>query len=46
MGVCENQIPEEFIISEGHFARCWLQHKDAPKADDELFQIGHTGSVQ
>jgi oligopeptide/dipeptide ABC transporter ATP-binding protein len=46
MGVCENQIPEEFTVGEGHFARCWLQHEDAPKADDELFQVGHTGSVQ
>jgi oligopeptide/dipeptide ABC transporter ATP-binding protein len=46
MGLCENNIPGEFTIGDGHFARCWLQHKDAPKADDELFQIGHTGSIQ
>jgi oligopeptide/dipeptide ABC transporter ATP-binding protein len=46
MGICENNIPQEFTIGEGHFARCWLQHKDAPKADGELFQIGQMGSVQ
>ena len=46
MGVCESHIPQEFTIGDGHFARCWLQHKDAPKADGELFQIGYTGSVQ
>ena len=45
MRVCENQIPDEFTISGEHFARCWLQHKDAPKVDDELFQIGHTETV-
>ncbi|MGD9349164.1 MAG: ABC transporter ATP-binding protein [Desulfobacterales bacterium] len=42
MRVCENQIPEEFTISEGHFARCWLQHATAPKVESELYQIGHT----
>ena len=46
MGVCESHIPDEFTISGEHYARCWLQHKEAPKVDDELFQIGHTGSVQ
>jgi oligopeptide/dipeptide ABC transporter ATP-binding protein len=46
MGVCENNIPQEFTIGDGHYARCWLQHADAPKVDDELFQVGYTGSVQ
>jgi oligopeptide/dipeptide ABC transporter ATP-binding protein len=45
MRVCENQIPDEFTISGEHFARCWLQHQDAPKVDDELFQNGHTETV-
>jgi oligopeptide/dipeptide ABC transporter ATP-binding protein len=42
MRMCENQIPEEFTISEGHFARCWLQHAQAPKVEGDLYQIGHT----
>jgi oligopeptide/dipeptide ABC transporter ATP-binding protein len=45
MGLCENQMPQEFTIGGEHYARCWLQHKDAPKVDDELFQIGHTETV-
>jgi oligopeptide/dipeptide ABC transporter ATP-binding protein len=42
MRVCETHIPEEFTIHGNHFARCWLQHPNAPKAEGELFQIGHT----
>jgi len=42
MRMCEDRIPEEFVISEGHFARCWLQHPQAPKVEGELYQIGHT----
>lgn len=45
MGMCEHNIPPEFTIGSGHFARCWLQHQDAPKVEDELFQIGRTRSV-
>jgi len=42
MRMCEDRIPEEFVISEGHFARCWLQHPQAPEVEGELYQIGHT----
>jgi oligopeptide/dipeptide ABC transporter ATP-binding protein len=42
MRMCENQNPEEFNIREGHFARCWLQHAQAPKVEGDLCQIGHT----
>ncbi len=42
MSMCENQTPAEFTISGDHFARCWLQHAQAPKVEGDLYQIGHT----
>lgn len=37
MKICLQQKPENFKISEGHHAACWLNHPDAPKA------AGYTG---
>ena len=37
MKICLQQKPENFKISEGHNAACWLNHPDAPKA------VGYTG---
>ncbi len=41
MKLCEHHNPGEFVIEGDHFARCWLQHKDAPNVEGELFQLGY-----
>jgi oligopeptide transport system ATP-binding protein len=42
MKLCEHHNPGEFTIEGDHFARCWLQHKDAPQVKGDLFQVGYT----
>jgi oligopeptide/dipeptide ABC transporter ATP-binding protein len=41
MKSCEKQLPPEYLITQNsaHQARCWLQHKDAPRVKP-LFQAG------
>ncbi len=34
MKICDTQLPQNFDISEGHKAACWLNHPDAPKVDE------------
>ena len=47
MKVCERKLPPEFELDHGyardaddlrHFARCWLQHPEAPRVD-EVHQV-------
>lgn len=33
MEICLEEIPEKFVVSEGHASACWLCHPDAPKVD-------------
>lgn len=33
MKICLSNMPEAFKIDKGHFASCWLNHKDAPKIE-------------
>jgi oligopeptide/dipeptide ABC transporter ATP-binding protein len=40
MKVCQQHLPESRLIANEHFARCWLQHPDAPAVDD-LYQQEH-----
>ncbi len=42
MELCEHHNPGEFTIEGDHFARCWLQHRDAPQVKGDLFQVGYT----
>ena len=39
MAICENRLPGLNVIGDGHSARCWLQHTDAPRIPD-LHQLG------
>ncbi len=33
MKVCENNKPQEFLISDNHYSSCWLQHELAPDVE-------------
>ncbi|MBP2033016.1 oligopeptide transport system ATP-binding protein [Clostridium algifaecis] len=33
MKICLNNMPEAFKIDKGHFASCWLNHKNAPNIE-------------
>jgi oligopeptide/dipeptide ABC transporter ATP-binding protein len=39
MQLCTARLPPDFIVSDGHYASCWLQHDDAPRTED-LNQAG------
>lgn len=37
MKICEDQHPEEFSLSAGHYSRCWLQHSAATSKPQDLY---------
>ena len=39
MQLCEDRLPREFIMSDRHKSRCWLQHPEAPEVD-VLHRVG------
>ena len=53
MAVCEQRLPPEFELDQTeardaadlrHFARCWLQHPDAPRVED-VHQFSEDGAA-
>jgi oligopeptide transport system ATP-binding protein len=46
MKICRERMPQDFIISEGHGAACWLNHPDAPKVNAPILFIGTKGSTE
>jgi oligopeptide/dipeptide ABC transporter ATP-binding protein len=38
MQVCQSDTPPLFVISDGHYARCWLQHPKQPQQIQGLHQ--------
>lgn len=39
MQVCKTQAPPAFDIEAGHYARCWLQHEQAPNRATALHTV-------
>ncbi|MDG2315852.1 MAG: ABC transporter ATP-binding protein [Gammaproteobacteria bacterium] len=40
MRLCENNRPEKFRLSAGHYANCWLHHEQAEKKAGMVFEGG------
>jgi oligopeptide transport system ATP-binding protein len=36
MGICYDQMPQEFEIGENHRSACWLNHPDAPRVETPI----------
>lgn len=36
MKICDAKEPDSFLVSGGHFSRCWLHHADAPAKPQAL----------
>jgi len=34
MKICQEELPTEFTVSDGHTAACWLLHEDCPTAEE------------
>lgn len=34
MKICQEEMPPEFTVGDGHYASCWLLHKDCPSAEE------------
>ena len=34
MKICQEELPPEFPLGEGHTANCWLLHPDCPSAEE------------
>ncbi|MFK7912725.1 MAG: ABC transporter ATP-binding protein [Pseudomonadales bacterium] len=47
MAVCKSTPPPAFDIEPGHYARCWLQHEQAPNRAPALHKVnvGATGTA-
>ena len=43
MKVCKQHLPASTMVGTDHYARCWLQHPDAPPTDD-LHQPEHSNA--
>ena len=37
MSVCDKQQPPDILLSDHHYARCWLHHADSPLKPGELY---------
>lgn len=43
LNACATKMPPQFESDSGHFAKCWLHHPDAPKAESALFNSETAG---
>ncbi len=37
MAICDRQHPDDFLLSDHHFSRCWLHHADASNKPDDIY---------
>jgi hypothetical protein len=38
MQVCQGDNPPPFVMGEGHFSRCWLQHPQMEREIEGLYR--------